>query len=147
MYNSINRLILEGDIFSSYLNMYINFYKYDNNYLYYVVKDLDMNIQKTENVLIDDEDSLVSLLKYRFGIDINKEAVTLDSITLDKKNILYILMFLINEGYRKFSEVPSTLTTAFENIEGFKYVKDKNDDINSMINEFILLNISEDRGN
>lgn len=147
MYNSINRLILEGDIFSNYLNVYINFYKYDNNYLYYVIKDLDMNIQKTENVLIADEDSLVSLLKYRFGIDITKEAVTLDSADLDKKNILYILMFLINEGYHKFSEVPSTVITAFENIEGFKYVKDKNDDINSMINEFILLNISEDGGN
>ena len=145
MYNNINKLILEGDIFSNYLNMYINFYKYDNNCLYYVIKDLDMNIQKTENVLIEDKDSLFSLLKYRFGIDITKEAVTLDSIVLNK-NILYILMFLVNEGYHKFSEVPLSLITAFENIEGFKYVKDKNDDINSMINEFILLNISADGG-
>ena len=146
MHNNINKLILEGDIFSNYLNMYINFYKYDNNCLYYVIKDLDMNIQKTENVLIEDKDSLFSLLKYRFGIDITKEAVTLDSIVLNK-NILYILMFLVNEGYHKFSEVPLNLITAFENIEGFKYVKDKNDDINSMINEFILLNISADGGN
>ena len=146
MHNNINKLILEGDIFSNYLNMYINFYKYDNNCLYYVIKDLDMNIQKTENVLIEDKDSLFSLLKYRFGINITKEAVTLDSIVLNK-NILYILMFLVNEGYHKFSEVPLNLITAFENIEGFKYVKDKNDDINSMINEFILLNISADGGN
>lgn len=131
----INYLLNEGNIDIPSTQLIVEFYKFEDGALYYLIRNKEnLDTVETNNVKISSLEDLENLLKYKFnGI---KDYEPIPSIVQSNANAENLLIFLVNQGYLFFTDIPIDLYNSLSKTVDLDKFKEYNNEISKSIEQF-----------